>query len=103
MWILCLIFIYILIHGAVVMGIFGGTLTPVTVMCRVTKIKENTTQKIHTHTHTHKESYYSLHIETHTSRGHKPTLLTIIQLIPGTTVIGHITLLVNYFIKHWGP
>ena len=50
MWILCLIFIYILIHGAVVMGIFWGTLTPVTVMCRVTKIKENTTQKIHTHT-----------------------------------------------------
>ena len=100
MWILCLIFIFILIHGAVVMGIFGGTLTPVTVMFRVTKIKENTTQKIHTHT---QRITLFIALRDTPIRGHKPTLLTIIQLIPGTTVIGHITLLVNYFIKHWGP
>ena len=31
-----LIFIYILIHGAKVMGIFGGKLTIVTVMFRLT-------------------------------------------------------------------
>ena len=33
---LCLIFIYILIHGAKMMGIFGGKLTIVTVMFRLT-------------------------------------------------------------------
>ena len=61
---LSLSFIYILIHGAVVMGILWGKLTPVTGVFRVTKIRENTTQKIHRCT---QESHYPLHIGTPSS------------------------------------
>ena len=45
-----------------VIGNFGGKLTPVTVMFRVTNIEENTKQQ---HPQTHEESHYSLHTETH--------------------------------------
>ena len=79
---------------------FWGKLTPVTVMFRMTNIEENTKQK---HPQTYEKSHYSLHTETHTqSHGHKPTLLTITQLLPGTTVISHIALLINYFLSR-GP
>ena len=82
-----------------VIGNFGGKLTPVTVMFRVTNIEENTKQK---HPQTHEESHYSLHTETHPVPWNKPTLLTITQLLPGTTVISHIALLINYLLSR-GP
>ena len=96
MCILCLFFIFILIHGAMVMGIYWGKLTPVTVMFRVTKIRENTTQRIHTCTPRITLFLTHRHTQLH---GHKSTILTIIQLLPGTTIIGHIALLVNYFLS----
>lgn len=68
-------------------NIFG--LTPVTVTFRVTDIEENTTQKI-THTKNHTIHYTQRHTQSH---GQKPTLLTVIELLPGTTVIVHIGLL----------
>ena len=57
-----LIFIYIFIHGAEVMGILGGKLTPVTVMFKSDINQGNHNTK---NSYTHKESYYSLHKETH--------------------------------------
>ena len=57
-----LIFTYILIHGAEVMGIFGGKLTPVTVMFKGDINQGNHNTK---NSYTQKESYCSLHIETH--------------------------------------
>ena len=56
--------------------------------------KHNT--KIHRHTKNHNIHYTSRHTHSH---GRKPTLLTIIQLLPGTTVINHIVLLINYFLS----
>lgn len=76
-------------------GIYVGKLTPVTVTFRVTNIKETTTQK-YSHTHKNHTIHYT---QRHThSHGQKCTLLTIMQLLPGTTVISHITLFINYFL-----
>ena len=47
----------------------------------------------------HTIHYTQRHTQSH---GHKPTLLTITQLLPGTTVISHIALLINYFLSR-GP
>ena len=66
------------------MGNSGGKLTPVTVMFRVTNIEENTRQKIHRHMENHTIHYTQRHTQ---SQGHKPTLLTILQLLPGTIVL----------------
>ena len=74
----------------------GGDLMPVTMIFRVTKVGKNTTQKIHTHKKNHTIHYTWGHTQSH---GHKPTLLTIIQLLPGTTVISHIILLESYFLS----
>ena len=57
-----LIFIYVLIHGAKVMGILGGKLIPLTVMFKGDINQGNHNTK---NSYTHKESYCSLHIETH--------------------------------------
>ena len=84
-----LIFIYILIHGSWCWEIWGGELTPVTVMFGVPSIQENTTQKIHTHRKTH----YSLYIQTNPVPCTQTTLITIIQLLPGARVISHIALI----------
>ena len=75
---------------------FGGKLTPVTVMFKVTNIEENTRQKIHRHMENHTIHYTQRHTQSH---GHKPTLLTIVQLPPGTTVISHIAVLIHYFLS----
>ena len=66
-------------------------------MFQMTKIEENTAQKI-TDTQRITIHYTQRHTQSH---GHKPTLLTIIQLLPGTTVISHIALLINYFLSPW--
>ena len=79
-----------------VMGNILGKLTPVTVMFRVTNIEENTRQKIHRHMENHTIHYTQRHTQSH---GHKPTLLTIIQVPPGTTVISHIARLIHYFLS----
>ena len=79
-----------------VIGNFGGKLTPVTVMFKVTNIEESTRQKIHRHVENHTIHYTQRHTQSH---GHKPTLLTIVQFLPGTTIISHIILLENYFIS----
>jgi len=75
---------------------FGGKLTPVTVMFKVTNIEESTRQKIHRHVENHTIHYTQRHTQSH---GHKPTLLTIVQLPPGTIVISHIALLIHYFLS----
>ena len=78
-------------------GNLQGKLSPGTVMFQMTKIEENTAQKI---TDTQRITLFITQIHTQ-SHGHKPTLLTIIQLLPGTTVISHIALLINYFLSPW--
>ena len=75
-------------HGVGKFG--GGELTPVTVMFGVPSIQENTTQKIHTHRKTHTIHYTYRQTQFHV---HKPTLITIIQLLPGARVISHIALI----------
>ena len=74
------------------LGNFRWKLTPGRVMFSVTNIEENRTQKIHTHKKNHTWTHTQFH-------AHKPTLLTIIQLLPGTTVISYISLLVNHFLS----
>ena len=44
------------------------------------------------HTKNHAIPYTQFH-------GHKFTIITIIQLLPATAIIGHIALLVNYFLS----
>ena len=90
---MCILSFYIHTHS-VVMGIYVGKLTPVIVVFRVTNIKETTTQK-YSHTHKNHTIHYTYR-HTH-SHGHKRTLLTTVQLLPGTAVISHITVFINYY------
>ena len=82
-----------MIHGD---GKFGGTVNTSSSDVSDDKNWGKHNTKIHKHTKNHTIHYTSRHNHSH---GRKPTLLTIIQLLPGTTVINHIVLLINYFLS----
>ena len=82
-----------MVHGD---GKFGGTVNTSSSDVSDDKNWGKHNTKIHRHTKNHTIHYTLRHTHSH---GRKPTLLTIIQLLPGTTVINHIVLLINYFLS----